>query len=72
LLVLQGLLTWFGLFIFDVTEPALWGGLSVFASLIPGIGTALVIGPAVASFFTSTLFNAIGLLDLGYSYCWIG
>lgn len=63
---IQGLLSWFGFFIFDLPSPALWGGLSVFASLIPGIGTALVLGPAVAYLFsTSTLFNAIGLLIWG-------
>ncbi len=63
---IQGLLAWFGFFIFDLPSPALWGGLSVFASLIPGIGTALVLGPAVAYLFsTSTLFNAVGLLVWG-------
>lgn len=63
---LQGILTWFGLLIFGVPSPALWGGLAVFSSLIPGIGTALVIGPAIVYlFYTSTLFNAVGLLIWG-------
>lgn len=61
--VLQGLLAWFGLLVFGVPNPALWGGLTIFASLVPGVGTALVLAPAILYvFYTGTLVNTIGLL----------
>lgn len=61
--ILQGLLAWFGLLVFGVPNPALWGSLTILASLIPGVGTALVLAPAtIYVFYTGTLLNAIGLL----------
>ena len=63
---IQGLCAWFGFMIFGIPNPALWGGLTVFASLIPGVGTALVVVPAVVYlFYTSTFGNAIGLAIWG-------
>ncbi len=63
---IQGILTWIGFVIFGVPSPALWGALTVFASLIPGVGTAIVVAPAIIYlFYTGTLFNAIGLLIWG-------
>ncbi len=63
---IQGLLTWIGFLIFGIPNPALWGALTVFASLIPGIGTAIVITPAIIYLFNvGTLFNAVGLLVWG-------
>lgn len=64
--ILQGILTWFGFLIFGVPNPALWGAITIFASLIPSIGTAIIIVPAVIYLFsTGTLFNSIGLLLWG-------
>lgn len=64
--VLQGILAWLGFLIFGIPNPALWGALTVFASLIPGIGTAIVMTPAIVYlFYTNTLFNAVGLLVWG-------
>ncbi len=45
--IIQGILTAIGFLIFGVPNPALWGGVAAIAALIPGFGTALVIGPAV-------------------------
>jgi predicted PurR-regulated permease PerM len=45
--VLQGSLAGIGYMIVGVPSPVLWGVVSIFASLIPGIGTSLVIFPAL-------------------------
>lgn len=45
---LQGSLAGVGYMIVGVPNPVLWGVISIFASLIPGIGTALVIIPVLA------------------------
>ncbi|MDQ5971766.1 MAG: hypothetical protein QG566_712 [Patescibacteria group bacterium] len=64
--ILQGILAWLGFIIFGIPNPALWGALTVFASLIPGIGTAIVMTPAIIYlFYTGTLFNSVGLLVWG-------
>lgn len=60
--LIQGVLTGVGFLIFGVPNPVLWGGISVITSLIPGIGTALVIAPAVAYLFISG--NSIGGIGL--------
>ena len=46
--LLQGVLSSIGFAIFGVPNPILWGLVAALASLIPGIGTALVLTPAVA------------------------
>ncbi len=64
--VIQGVLAGIGFSIFHIPNPALWGGLAMFAALIPGIGTSLVLIPAVIfAFLSGTLGNAIGLLVWG-------
>ena len=64
--IIQGILTAVGFLIFNVPNPALWGGVTVVASLIPILGTALVILPAVAYLFISGYtVLAIGLLLWG-------
>lgn len=58
----QGLVATFGLFIFDVPQPFLWGAFTVIAALVPNIGTSLVMIPAVAYLFlTGHTVPAIGL-----------
>ncbi len=59
--VIQGVLTGVGLAIFGVSQPVLWGLVAAFASLIPGVGTAMVSIPAVLFLiFTGNVFGAIG------------
>lgn len=45
--VIQGLLSGLGLWIFKIPNPTLWGSVSAIASLVPGLGTAVVFIPAV-------------------------
>jgi predicted PurR-regulated permease PerM len=49
--LLQGLSTMVGLIIFGVPSAILWGTAAVVASLVPTIGTALVIAPVVTYLF---------------------
>lgn len=64
--LIQGTLTSIGLAIFGVSNPVLWGSIAVIAAMVPGIGTAVVITPAVIFlFFSGNDFGAIGLLIWG-------
>ena len=61
--IVQGLLMGIGLYIFGVPNPALWGTVAGFLSLIPFFGTAIVSVPAILYLFVfGTNGNAIGLL----------
>ncbi|MDP3724854.1 MAG: AI-2E family transporter [Nanoarchaeota archaeon] len=60
--VIQGVLAGVGFFIFGVPNPALWGGVAIMAALVPGVGTALVIVPAVL--FLAIMGNPINALLL--------
>lgn len=64
--LLQGVLTAIGFAAFGVPNPVLWGSAAAIAALIPGIGTALVLTPAIVFLFvTGNLFAALGLLVWG-------
>jgi len=64
--IIQGVLTGIGFAIFGVPNPALWGGVAAFAALIPGVGTALVIIPAILFlFFIGSTADGLGLLLWG-------
>ncbi len=64
--VIQGILTGIGFAIFGVPQPVVWGSIAAIAALIPGIGTSLVIVPAVLYlFFTGSTGYALGLLIWG-------
>lgn len=64
--IIQGIMTGIGFAIFGVPNPVLWGLVAALAALIPGIGTALVLIPAIAYlFFTGSTGAAIGLLVWG-------
>ena len=64
--LLQGILTSFGFLIFGVPSAFLWGGVTVIAALIPGIGTSLIITPAIVYlFFIGQTGHALGLLLWG-------
>lgn len=61
--LIQGVLATVGFSIFGVPSPVLWGSVAIIAALIPGLGTALVMFPAVLFlFFTGATGPAIGLL----------
>lgn len=64
--LIQGVLTGVGLAIFGVPNPVLWGGIAAITALLPGIGTTLVIAPAIFYlFFNDSFYNAIGLTIWG-------
>ncbi len=64
--IVQGILTGIGLWIFNVPNPTLWGSFSAIASLVPGLGTAIVFIPAVAYMFIfGNTANALGLILWG-------
>lgn len=64
--MIQGVLTGFGFFIFGVPSPVLWGSMAAIAALLPGIGTALVITPAIIYLFAiGNVYPGIGLTIWG-------
>jgi predicted PurR-regulated permease PerM len=61
--IIQGVLAWFGLVIIGFPNPALWGLLSAFASLIPAVGTSVIFIPAVLYlYFTGLHLQALILI----------
>ncbi|MBP7770692.1 MAG: AI-2E family transporter [Candidatus Pacebacteria bacterium] len=64
--LVQGVLVGIGFAIFGVPNAALWGAVAAIAALVPAVGTALVIAPAVLFLFlTGSTFGAAGLLVWG-------
>jgi len=64
--IIQGALTAVGFLIFNVPNPILWGSIAAITALIPGLGTALVIGPAsLYLFWTGQTSFGVGLLIWG-------
>lgn len=60
--VIQGLLSGIGYFIFGVPNAVIWGLVTVFAALVPSVGTALVTMPAALFLFLSgNVFGAFGM-----------
>ncbi len=60
--VIQGVLAGIGLAIFGVPNPVVWGLVAVVVSLIPPVGTALVLVPSIAYLMIAgALPSAIGL-----------
>ncbi len=55
--VVQGLLAMLGLWIVGVPSPILWGTLTIFASLIPSVGTMIVMVPACIFIFFASGFG---------------
>jgi predicted PurR-regulated permease PerM len=45
--LLQGVIAGVGFFLFGLPNPALWGSTAAISALIPGVGTSLVLIPAV-------------------------
>lgn len=64
--IVQGLLVGIGFFAFGIPNFVLWGTVASVASLIPSLGTGLVVAPAVIYLFvTGSLGPAIGLAVWG-------
>lgn len=64
--LIQGVLSGFGFWIFGVPSPALWGTMAAIGALIPGVGTTIVLIPAVLYlYFTGEVIPSIGLLIWG-------
>lgn len=62
----QGFLTTVGFVIFGVPNAVLWGSIAAIAAFIPGVGTALIIIPAIIFLFLAgNTFGGIGLLAWG-------
>ena len=63
---MQGVLAGIGFWIFGIPSPAFWGTVGVIAALVPGIGTSLVILPAIAYLFVNgSYLAAFGLFIWG-------
>lgn len=61
--LIQGVLMGFGLWLFNIPNPALWGLVAAVTSLLPTIGTAFISVPAIIFLFaTGSTVSAIGLL----------
>lgn len=64
--VIQGALTAAGFAVFGVPNAVLWGSVTAIAALIPGVGTSLVLIPAILFLFLSgKLLSGFGLLAWG-------
>ncbi|MCG2718304.1 MAG: AI-2E family transporter [Nanoarchaeota archaeon] len=64
--VIQGILGTFGLIIFDVSSPIVWGSIMVLAAMIPIVGTWIIWFPAaIFKLLNGDLFNGFGLLIYG-------
>ena len=64
--VLQGISTSIGLTIVGVPNPIVWGTLAAVGALIPGVGTTIVLLPAIGYlYFTGQVIGAVGLLVWG-------
>ncbi|MEX0931811.1 MAG: AI-2E family transporter [Candidatus Paceibacterota bacterium] len=65
--IAQGLLVGIGLFIFGVPNAILWGAIACISAFIPGIGTGLVILPAIVYLYFQTggFIYPLGLLTWG-------
>jgi predicted PurR-regulated permease PerM len=62
LAIVQGLLAGIGMTIFGVPGSIMWGAVTIVAALVPFVGTALVLIPAVLYlFFTGSTAAAVGL-----------
>lgn len=64
--LIQGAFTGIGFWIFGVPNPALWGSIAAICALIPGVGTSLVLIPAIAYlFFSGETVQGVGMLLWG-------
>lgn len=61
--IIQGFFAGLGMTIFGVPGALIWGGVTILAALVPLVGTAVVLIPAILFlFFTGSTGAAVGLL----------
>jgi predicted PurR-regulated permease PerM len=66
IVIIQGIVAGFGFWMFGVPNPVLWGTFAAVSALIPGVGTAPVVVPAIIYLFMSgQTLPAIGMLIWG-------
>ncbi len=66
--IVQGILTAVGFMMFGVPNAGLWGSVAAIASLVPTVGTSLVVVPAVLYlFFSGNILFAVGLAIWGFT-----
>jgi predicted PurR-regulated permease PerM len=64
--LIQSIVSGIGFYIFGVPNPALWGGLTFVAALVPTLGTSLVLVPVIVYMFLSAnTIMALGLTVWG-------
>lgn len=64
--LIQGALSGLGFALFGVPSPALWGSVAAIAALIPGVGTSLILVPAIFYLLlTGHTLAGLGLLAWG-------
>jgi len=64
--IIQGALTSIGFVIFGIPNAVLWGSVAAIAALIPGIGTMLVLVPAILFLFLKgDIFSGVALTAWG-------
>lgn len=64
--LVQGFIAGLGYFVFGVPNAAFWGSVTAISALIPGIGTSLILIPAILYLFvTGMTTGALGLLIWG-------
>lgn len=63
---LQGVSCSIGLAIFNVPSPIIWGTVAAIGALVPGVGTTIVLIPAIVYLYlTGQIINMIGLIAWG-------
>ncbi len=61
--LIQGIVAAAGFSIFGIHQPILWGAIAAILAVIPGIGTSVIMVPAIIYLFvTGAISSAIGLL----------
>lgn len=64
--IIQGVIAGLGYLIFGVPNAAFWGSVTAISALIPGIGTSLILVPAIIYLFVAgSTTGALGLLIWG-------
>jgi predicted PurR-regulated permease PerM len=65
--IIQGIFVSTGFYLFDISNAVLWGTIASVAALIPNLGTALILVPAIVYLFiTGSTGSAIGLSVWGF------
>lgn len=67
--IIQGTAAGIGYAAFGLPNPTLWGLVTAVAALIPGVGTSLILVPAIAyQFFSGNLVGTVGLAIWGAGF----